>query len=267
MRAPEEKSLHTMIDEPDLQRFFVDIGTLIERDRPTEQELICFFAETGELIKQAEVKQRELDKTEASGFNVFSLIEPDENKLSDILADMLDPKGTHGQGNLFLRLLFKKLGFDSTDTLTKSAVITREARTHGIEKYRRKIDVLIEAGVLVAIENKVDSPEQTDQVKDYLDHLRYCTRRHSVRSVLIYLTPDGQQPMSLRSADLKRHQESGELNCWSYRRELRGWLEACINECKAQRFICFISDFIGYIESALKRNSEINQEDDDGEER
>jgi hypothetical protein len=32
----------------------------------------------------------------ATGFNVFHLIEPDENKLSDILAGLLDPKGSHG---------------------------------------------------------------------------------------------------------------------------------------------------------------------------
>ena len=55
------------------------------------------------------------------------------------------------------------------------------------------MDVLIEAGMLkVAIENKVESIDQPEQVKDYLEHLRYCTRVPPARSMLIYLTPDGR---------------------------------------------------------------------------
>ena len=139
-------------------------------------ELEHFFASVNHRVELAETQQRRIDKRRATGFNVFHLIEPDENKLSDILADLLDPKGDHGQGDLFLRLLFKQLGLGSDAKLTKNATVQREAPTHGILKYRRRMDVFVEAGALLVIENKLDSLEQRDQVKDYLEHLQRCTR-------------------------------------------------------------------------------------------
>jgi len=44
-----------------------------------------------------------------SGFNVFDWIEPDENTLSDLLRDLLDPAGTHGQRSAFLKLALEHL--------------------------------------------------------------------------------------------------------------------------------------------------------------
>ena len=156
-------------------------------------ELEHFFAAVNHAVERAEAQQRRIDKRLATGFNVFHLIEPDENKLSDILADLLDPKGDHGQGDLFLRLIFKQLGLGAHAKLTKNATVQREAPTHGIQKYRRRMDVFVEAGALLAIENKLDSPEQRDQVKDYLEHLQQCARGRQTR--LIYLTPDGRPPI------------------------------------------------------------------------
>lgn len=201
-----------------------------------------------------------MDKRHATGFNVFDLIEPDENKLSDILACLLDPKGNHGQGDLFLRLLFKQVGLGSDAKLTKNGKVQREAPTHGILKYRRRMDVLVEAGALLAIENKVDSLEQPEQVKDYLAHLDKCTRGGQVQSTLIYLTPDGRSPQSLDPVALRQQQLNGRLHCWSYHNELRAWLEECRERCEARRIGDFISDFVAYIESVLERISENDQD-------
>src|SRR4051794_32824876 len=74
------------------------------------REAVGFFDAAAKVIKEAEIQESERNRTEARRFNVFSLIKPDENRLSDILADLLDPDGPHGQGNLFLRLLLEQLG-------------------------------------------------------------------------------------------------------------------------------------------------------------
>ena len=225
-------------------------------------ELQHFFASVKHRVKLAETRQRRIDKRRATGFNVFHLIEPDENKLSDILADLLDPKGNHGQGDLLLRLLFKQLGLGSHAKLTKNTAVQREAPTHGILKYRRRMDVFVEAGALLVIENKLDSLEQRDQVKDYLEHLRQCMRDRRTR--LIYLTPDGRQPESLLPSVIEQEQKSGRLHCWSYQGELRAWLESCRRQCESQRIRDFLSDFITYIDSVLKRElTDSNLEDAD----
>jgi hypothetical protein len=112
----------------------------------------------------------------------------------------------------------------------------------------------------------VDSAEQRDQVKDYLEHLRRCTSGRSGQSTLIYLTPEGRSPDSLTSAVLKQQMANGRLHCWSYPKELRSWLESCHQECAAAKICDFLVDFMNYIESTLKREAEISMEEEDNEE-
>ena len=233
-----------------------------------QRELERFFADVNYRVHLAETLQCQLDVRLATGFNVFDLIEPDENKLSDVLAGLLNPKGAHGQGDLFLRLIFERLDLRPDAKLTKDATVQREAPMRGTRKDHRRMDVFVNAGVLLAIENKVDSPEQQDQVSDYLVDLERrcpCPPGQPIQNTLIYLTPDHRSPESLSDSELENHQKSGRLHCWSYQDELRDWLEACRRDCEAQKIRDFLSDFIAYIESDLKRESEANQEKEDNE--
>jgi hypothetical protein len=61
------------------------------------------------VARHIEVRQA-ADLREASGFNVFSYVRRDESSLSDVIRDLLDPSGTHGQGRLFLDLFLKSIG-------------------------------------------------------------------------------------------------------------------------------------------------------------
>ncbi len=224
-----------------------------------------FFFDVSYRVDLAERLQCQLDGRLATRFNVFDLIEPDENKLSDILAELLNPKGTHGQGDLFLRLFFEQLGLGSDPELrTDDATVQREAPMRGTWKENRRMDVFIHAaGVSLAIENKVDSGEQPEQVRDYLEHLRECPR-----GTVIYLTPERRPPGWLSDSDLEKYQRSKRLQCWSYQEDVSKWLTACRQGCEAQRIRDFLSDFIAYIESDLNRELEGDQEkqeDDDNE--
>ncbi len=112
----------------ELKRFFTDIKARIGQEEakatPNLSELKSFFSEIRDKV---EPQQRLLDQKMATGFNVFDFIDPDENKLSDILAWLLDPKGSHGQNDLFLQLIFKQLNLGSSKTFTIDAKVVREA--------------------------------------------------------------------------------------------------------------------------------------------
>jgi hypothetical protein len=280
-------SSHQPANRSELERFFADISPRIEVAKtdlahasyrpPLERrelvqdprELPRFFADVNYRVHLAETLQRQLDVRLATGFNVFDLIQPDENRLSDVLAGLLDPNGNHGQGDLFLRLLFERLGLGTDAKLrTKDATVRREAPMRGTRKDHRRMDVFVKAGVLLAIENKVDSPEQQDQVSDYLVDLERrgpCPPGQPIQNTLIYLTPDRRSPESLNDSELEKHQKSGRLHCWSYQDDLYPWLEDCRRDCEAQKIRDFLSDFIAYIESHLKCESEANQEKQDNE--
>ncbi len=242
----------------DLATFFAGVGRAIDaaEARPTFDEPAWreFFGNAAGVIDAAEARRREVNRLTAGGFNVFRLIDPDENKLSDVLADLLDPRGTHGQGDQFLRLLLKLLGLDPDVVLLPRVRVMREAPAYIGERVRR-IDILVDAGVLVAIENKAGAADQYRQVEDYLTHLRHTSKEWSVPAKLIYLTPDGSEPTpdSLSVADTREHRSAGRLCCWRYASDLRGWLEDCRSACRAVRIRHFLRDFVGYIETDLRR--------------
>jgi hypothetical protein len=247
-------------EQSELNRFFTEAGSRMAMEdaiAPVSlEELNRFFNSTKHQMERAE----QLDRMEASGFNVFELIRPDENRLSDVLALLLNPRGAHGQGDLFLRLLLTKLNADLSTARTKHAWVQREAPTRSIKNNRRRMDVLVNAGDLVVIENKVNAAEGLEQVKDYLEHLRHCIRDCSVRGTLIYLSPGGRFPGSINREDAEQEIAEKRLRCWSYGRELRAWLEECRRQCEAPRFRNFLSDFIQYIEMEIEGGPEYEQQ-------
>lgn len=251
------------ISESKMEQFFADMGPQVQVSVFSQPDVEQFFSEMGRQVERAQTQQSEIDRKRATGFNVFDFIQPNENKLSFVLAWLLDPQESHGQGDLFLRLLFNHLNLSPEAKHTVGAKVHREAPTFGIEKYRRRMDVLVEASAWVAIENKVDSVEQPGQAKDILEHLHRCTGRGATKSALIYLTPNGRKPTSLNAVALRRHEESGRLKCWNYHDELRSWLNDCLRDCEAQKIRDFLTYFLGYIESKLKRESENQQGKDE----
>ena len=160
---------------------------------------------------------------------------------------------------MFLRLLFDNLDIGLSPRLTADARVQREASTYSLANQHRRLDVLVEADVLLAIENKVDAAEQEDQVKDYLEHLARCSSVSRQRHVLIYLTPDGRSPKFLTAAELETAKMENRLRCWSYQNQLRDWVEACRQRCAAQKIRYFLADFIAYIETELKRENLLEQ--------
>ena len=61
-----------------------------------------FFTALGARMEGARAADRELDRLLARRFNALDYLRKDELGLSRIIADLLDPDGSHGQGVCFL---------------------------------------------------------------------------------------------------------------------------------------------------------------------
>lgn len=89
-----------------IQTFLEDLADRLAEARASERELYQrFFATLAPRLEMARFVERELDRDLARRFNVFDYLRTDELGLSRIIADLLDPAGTHGQGALFLKAL------------------------------------------------------------------------------------------------------------------------------------------------------------------
>ena len=187
----------------------------------------------------------------APGFLALSFLRTDEYGISRILADLLDPYGTHGQGSAFLKAFLARY-WPEVQLDADRAVVVLESATTRIANHRRRLDIRVRvpgAGVL-GIENKVhDAVDQDNQVADYLKDL--SSERVPYR--LIYLTAtEGQMPLPSSIDERARAGvlDGGTLSCLGFP-ALREWLRECIGLSKSGRVRAFLDEIILFIESEL----------------
>lgn len=152
-------------------------------------------------------------------FNVFKVcgVNHYENMHSAIIAEWLNPSGSHGQNDLFLSLFLRSSVNDFADGFcsSKASVFTEFSTEEG------RLDILVEdnAGKAVIIENKIYAVDQGAQLKRYE---RFAKKKyHCGNYRLLYLTLDG----------VEASEQSGkgvDYEPISYKGTILSWLEACI---------------------------------------
>ncbi|MGJ8726552.1 MAG: PD-(D/E)XK nuclease family protein [Roseibacillus sp.] len=184
------------------------------------------------LIKTEEICRRfeEVEKTTGAGFNLLHLLNMGHYEAkthTPILTDLLNPQGSHGQGDVFLKLFLtvcfeKDLGFMSK---ASGIVVTEEkyiGRVNSEQASGGRIDIFLESsqGELLAIENKIYANEQDQQLQRYLNYVSRAKENGRV----IYLTLDGQEPGSIKG------NKPEILSCISYQSHIVDWLRLCRKE-------------------------------------
>ena len=214
-----------------------------------------FFDELAPRLETARILDRELDRNLAHRFNVLDYLKTDELGLSRIIADLFNPKASHGQGTLFLRRFLANLkGLKETPDLSE---LDRNQIT--VETEQWKVDITVEINCpdgkyCLAIENKPYARDQENQVKRYLELLE---GEYGNRFLLIYLPPTGEAPASIGKNELKEkwnsrfailpyhksHEElEDEFNEFRLSHSLADWLGECRRNCDVERLRWFLRD-------------------------
>jgi hypothetical protein len=191
----------------------------------------------------------------APDFGTFDFIRPDEMRLSEIIAWLLDPLGTHAQGSLFLKLFCGHFVLDWTDVDSENASVRIEVPL----PTGRRLDVLVQTKSdrkAVILENKPWAGDGKNQIRDYIAWAREAQASY----LLIYLSSDGSGPRedSISEAELEREKADKTCQAIGYG-ELLPWLADCRKECRADRVITFIRDFEKYIEKTFKGVSDVTE--------
>lgn len=134
-------------------------------------------------------------------FNIFDALGVARREIqhSNFLAWLLDPQGSHGQGDLFLKsLVMDILKRAPAEKRPMSAAHLDGADLQHAEVRRewRNIDLLIlsrepKLQFVIAVENKVDSAEHSDQLSRYESIVR--TEFPNLRPLFVFLTPEGSE--------------------------------------------------------------------------
>ncbi len=164
--------------------------------------------------------QQAKDESRSRGeqFNMFHAcgVGHYENSHSSIIAELLNPQGSHGQGTIFLDAFLASQKLDIKFLLDKGAsVFTEYAVTDG------RIDILITNPYrqAIIIENKIYAQDQPKQLKRYnkYAHDEYGEDQYAI----LYLTLRGDKASENSGGDVK-------YTCLSYACDIVQWLENCI---------------------------------------
>lgn len=176
------------------------------------------------LLKEISVinkKNKQIFELSGGRFNVFGLCKVDhyENIHSDIIAELLNPKGSHGLKEQFLKLFIDEINFDEAklDFDLSTATVAREAYTGN-----GRIDILIkdENRNAIIIESKVDSGDGKGQLKKYNDYAKIKYDKY----IIVYLTLDGRDASQESVGD-----ETLVYIPISFRETIINWLDKCVN--------------------------------------
>lgn len=173
----------------------------------TRADLLHFSGNLQYRLKLLGQTRQHTDRLLATRFNVFDYIRANENRLSDIIRDLLDANGTHGQGDAFLKEFIAALyGLMPPPWEFKS--VLREKATSLIESHRRRLDIVIDLKSFgIGIENKPWAGEQDHQIGDYVADLE---RRFAGNYKIVYLSPGGE-PMSIDETAKRKLLKDGKL--------------------------------------------------------
>lgn len=180
------------------------------------------------LIKDAKrimAHHNEVSRLKGENFNVFSILnmEHKENGThSAFLGELLNPKGSHLKGNLFLQLFLQTID-NNTIALDKATVVLEKHIGKRDDTYLLggRVDIYITDQVnSICIENKIYASDQNVQLQRYCNH-------NKDNNTVYYLTLNGSDASSESKGELSLDKD---YYCISYKTDIIDWLEACLKE-------------------------------------
>ena len=148
--------------------------------------------------------------TEFNLFNVLG-IERSELRHSRVLALLLNPHGSHGLGDSFLReFLYQGVEGNTIGGSLISIADVQSWNLHNVDvvRERHNIDILVigeDEEFVCFIENKVDSGEHSEQLARYYESVRKSYR--TCKRLPVFLTPVGASPS--KESDAERYVSLG----------------------------------------------------------
>ena len=149
-------------------------------------------------------------------FNIFSICGVNHYEVthSAIIAEFLDPQGSHGQGLAFFKAFVESLNLQDFDfSLNGVEVATEMVTPNG------RIDIVISNNnkQAVIIENKIYASDQWKQLKRYDD---FAKTKYTNGYKILYLTLNGNDPNDDESRKV-------EYITISYKHHIIDWLLRC----------------------------------------
>jgi len=200
-------------------------------------------------LPELDAETRGIQLFGAPGLNIFSMLNADERRIARVIADLLNPKGCHGQGHLFLDLFMRAVGLQPPKHDDAIKVTIEDQTSDG-----RFIDITITSNnVILGIEIKLWAAQLPNQLEAYATELQRRSRGRKWE--LVFLAdqkPEGAtekvirmpwaMPIPLEDTKLER------MAC-----PFLDILKNSLPEVRATRTRAFLEDFLVWISDKFGR--------------
>jgi len=183
-----------------------------------------------------------------------------EVPLNKIIADLLDPRGPHGQGGTFLKLFLEQVARDLSSYHLQDWTVIASFRTRA----GRYVDIALFNGqsVAVYIESKPWAEEGYQQLQAYAVDL--VAQPHEQKWLLFLPGTADREPVTLTPEfRIDPRFKIISFQSFSEKPSIVRWLEQCAGACEADNVRIFIRDLAKYLDAEFPNNSERKSVSDD----
>ena len=148
-------------------------------------------------------------------FNMFDVLKISRTEIrhSNMLGWLLDANENHGLGDDFLKGILQRIvENDEMGRYDIFKVLLLDFYSFRVLREWKNIDILLisdEEKIVIAIENKVSSHEHSNQLNRYREILEKDYSGYN--RILIYLTPDGEEPSDMVNWDILTYRDVVEV--------------------------------------------------------
>lgn len=209
------------------------------------------------LLKEIQTSLEEMKSKQkpSENFNIFETlgVELLEARHSKFLAELLNPSGSHGCKDLFLKqfLLLDpiKEKIKDIDFFCEYAKVETE-QFHIVEKNQSYIDIVIESkDTVIVIENKIYA---SDQYKQLYRYYKAKKSENFSNIILIYLTLDGKVP---NEQSLNKLLSFDDIDLLSYETHINEWLLSTLEFIEFENIKIALNQYLSTIEKLTNKNS------------
>lgn len=237
-----------MADVATLTKFFADyVATRNQAGRAladdAQRKLPDFF-KSFSAIHQQILEEKKRDTPDYNLFHILRIRHLETVTHTPFLVNLLNPEGSHAQGDLFLRSFLQKVvGFGNLGQFRLQELKeNKHAQSLGIMDIFLRF-VLAKKQYALVIENKVYAGDQPKQLKRYFEYCRNVMGYADEQIKILYLSPNGKPPKEKGSdqvpVDFSELTSQSVLKLAGYKKEIAAWLEECCQNLPHQGKLYF----------------------------
>lgn len=191
------------------------------------------------LLKEVcKISEKYINRELLSGeyYNIFQVIDMTSNETgvhSAFIADLLNPKGRHRMGDVFLKLflemdVFKDFKFESVNaTVEREKYIGEVTEDTG---GRIDIHIMDSSGKCIIIENKIYASDQDNQIRRYYNYAESLRTKYRLIYLSLFGDVHDEDKTTANDKNIKQLVQGVNYHTLSYEKDILEWLDKCRNK-------------------------------------